>query len=109
MGHPVVVAKPEELTTITSRGERFLIRVEPAGLPQGFGMASQTITLLSLTWVRLVRGERGWRLRVRRYADDPAGPVLHEEEVVSAEDAKLRLDGLVASMRSGDWPWESLA
>lgn len=109
VGQPVDVGKPEELTTITSRGEKFLIRAEPAGLPQGFGMASQTLTMLSLMWARLVRKERGWRLRVRRYSDDPAGPVLYEEEAATAEEAKHRLGGLVASMRSGAWPWESIS
>ncbi len=102
------MAKPEELTTITSRGETFLIRAEPSGLPQGVAMASQTATLLSLTWARLVRRERGWRLRVRRYADDPTGPVLHEEDAASAEEARRRLSRLVASIRSGHWPWENL-
>ncbi|MDP9420226.1 MAG: hypothetical protein M3P53_08790 [Actinomycetota bacterium] len=102
------MGKPEELTTITSRGEKFLIRAEPAGLPQGVGMASQTATLLSLTWRRLVRGERGWRLRVRRFADDPTGPILYEEEAASAEEAARRLHGLITAMRSGDWPWENI-
>ncbi len=97
---------PEEITTVTSAGETFLIRTEPAGMPQGFGMASQTLTALWLAWTRLVRRDRSWHLRVRRFSDDPAGPILHHDVAASAEEAKQWLTLLREAIRSGHRPWE---
>lgn len=87
----VRVKGPEEMTKVTSAGETFLIRTEPAGMPQSFAVASQTLTALSLAWTQLVRRDRSWHLRVPRFRDDPAGPVLHHEVAASAEEAKRGL------------------
>ncbi len=100
---------PEEITTLTVGGATFLIRTEPAGIPQGLGTASQTITLLSLAWRRLVLRDHSWHLRVRRFHDDPAGPVLHDEIATSAEDAKERLAQLGDAIKSGRPPWSENA
>jgi hypothetical protein len=99
------VRGPEEITEVRAAGEAFIIRTDPAGTPQGFAMASNTLTLLTLFWRRAIHGERGWRIRVRRYADDPTGPVLHEVATESREEAKERLNELSAAMRQGEIPW----
>lgn len=103
------VRGPEETTTVTSAGETFLIRTEPAGMPQGFAMASQTLTALSLAWTQLVLRDNSWHLRVRRFGDDPAGPVLHHEVAASAEEAKQRLTLIRQAIKSGNRPWEESA
>lgn len=94
---------PDELTYISSRGETFIVRTEPAGSPQGWGIASLSLTLLSL--LRAL-GDRSWHLRVRRYADDPIGPVLYHEVAESREDAVERLTRVREDIERARWPWE---
>lgn len=99
------MARPPEMTDIRVNGEQLLIRTEPVGTPQGIGNASSTYTALSLAWHRVVRRDRRWSLRVRRFSDDPTGPILHEEYAPDASSAARQLDALVERLRSGDVPW----
>ena len=53
----------------------------------------------------LIRRDFKWRVRVRRYADDPMGPVVHEEVFASKKDMRQRLPELRRAIASGEMPW----
>jgi hypothetical protein len=99
------VRGPDEVTFVHSSGESFVVRTEPAGIPQGLAAASQTLTEISLLWTRIVRRDRSWHIRVRRYVDDPAGPVLYHETATSSDDALQRLERLREVIATGRLPW----
>ena len=69
-------------------------------------MASQTYAALSVFVTRFILRDRSWHLRVRRFADDPTGPVLHHEVAVNAEVAKQRLVVLRDAIESERRRWE---
>lgn len=94
------------ITEVRSGNQRFIIRAEQGSTPQGAAMLSATASMVHAV-LTLIRRDRSWHLRVRRYSDDPMGPVIYEEVVASKREMKQRLSALRESIASGREPWAS--
>ena len=94
------------ITEVRCGNQRFIIRAEQGSTPQGAAMLSATASMVH-GLLTLFRGDRSWLRRVRRYSDDPMGPVIYEEAVASKAEMKQRLSALMELIASGREPWAS--
>jgi hypothetical protein len=86
------------------RGDAYVIRAKPTGMPSGVASLSSWVELV-VDVRRLVTRNRTWTVLVRRRADDPFGVVIHEEVVVDEKHAQARVEEVALEIRSGTIPW----
>ena len=94
----------EYLNEAVFRGDAYVIRAEPTGMPRGVGSLSVWVELVVELRRRFTRN-RTWTLFVRRRVDDPFGVVIHQEVVADERQAKARVEDLAREIRSGTMPW----
>jgi hypothetical protein len=53
---------------------------------------------------RLIRRDHSWVIRVRRYFDDPLGPVVYEQSVENKDTVVAAIEQVETMIRSGVFP-----
>ena len=89
--------------TVTARGRTgdFVIRVDHWNRSPGFFGGSSLATVLEPI-ERAVRRDHSFTLRVRRAADDPFGPTIHEEPVRERSEVVDAIARTEERLRSGE-------
>jgi hypothetical protein len=86
---------------VHANGECYVIRVRPWNYewwPLGLGWPWRGLEGLQ----RLMEGDHRWTLRVRRFAEDPRGPVVHEESIASRSKVPAAIQRTQDLLRSGE-------
>ena len=79
-------------------GVDFVIRVDPWNLPDG---RSDSWTSTVAFVQRAVERNHSWTLRVRRFSDDPFGPVIHEERIDKRSQVPEAISRVERAIHSG--------
>ena len=86
---------------VHANGECYVIRVKPWNYewwPLGLGWPWRGLEGLQ----RLMEGDHRWTLRVRRCAEDPRGPVIHEESIAKRSQVPAAIQRTQDLLRSGE-------
>lgn len=105
--HNGAVVQPySDLVEVRWAGEWYVIRAEPAGMPQS-PLFLSSVALLVAGALRLLRRDRTWVVRVRRRVDDPLGASVHEEILPSRDAALAEVQALHEQIRLRQLPWQT--
>ena len=74
----------------------YVIRAEPAAVDGGWGSIAVT-----RYWIGRLRGDRSWRVNIRRWEDDPLGPAVYAETAASRQTAREAVARLDEELRAG--------
>jgi hypothetical protein len=99
------MAGPAELTEIRADGIDYVVRTGPTGVMDSALPMLSFIALTFTTIRRWLRRDSTWTIAVRKRADDPLGPDVHQEVLQSREAASQRLPELLKEARAGHPAW----